>query len=70
MTIAEWYLANSNGDLVRYHQDLRKGYRLGQAFFNALSTEDQAYIRGSLFDPFYRTKTVDIERALDYLTTK
>jgi len=41
--------------------------RLGQAWFNSLPVDDQDKLRGSLYDPFHKTKWADILKALRFL---
>lgn len=69
-TLGEWYLSNADGDLLTYHQGLRHGHRIGQAFFNALSDSDQARIVSTLHDPFYGNTSGDVERAIEFLTRR
>lgn len=52
-TLAEDYLKGKNGSIEIFHEGLKEGQRLGQAFFNALSKKDQERVRGTLKDPFY-----------------
>lgn len=68
--LLEWYISESGGDLVRYHQDLLAGHRVGQAFFNALSREDQERLRATSHDPFYSQSWWQILDVIDYLTSK
>jgi hypothetical protein len=55
-TLGEWYLSESGGDVVRYHQGLKAGHRIGQAFFNALSSADKERVRGTIWDTFYSNR--------------
>lgn len=41
--------------------------RLGQAFFNSLSSSDQARLRGSYYDPFYRDRLEEVEECIMWL---
>lgn len=70
MTLAEWYLAESGGDVVTYHQGLSKGHRIGQAFFNALSRVDQERVRTKRADPFNKDTAIAVHDAIDFLTRK
>lgn len=52
-TLAEDYLEGHGGSAAEYRARLAGGQRIGQAFFNSLSLDDQVRLRGSLHDPFY-----------------
>lgn len=39
---------------IRESSNTIKGYRLGQALFNALPGWATSYVAGTLFDPFYK----------------
>lgn len=73
--LIDWYLLESGGDRWRFKHDYGQPFiRLGQAFFNALSIEDQRKLSGSIWDPFYSPGgtegRVDVMLALDFLTKK
>lgn len=67
-TLAEDYLADCDGDLVTFYQGLRHGYRIGQAFFNALSADDKNKIAGTYFDTFYKDSAESVYVAVEFLT--
>lgn len=71
--LAHWYLKES-GQSYLYLEAEVKFQRLGQAFFNALSYEDQRRIRDTAFNPFYAdgraAEVVAIRAAVDFLTKK
>lgn len=69
LALAEWYLAESGGDLVTYYIGLRMGHRGGQAFFNALTDDDKDLVTGIQCDPFYFGNDV-VTRCIEFLTTK
>lgn len=66
-TLAVWYLEESGGNRAEYLVNLGVGQRIGQAFFNALSGNDQEKLRGTAYDPFYGGQ-VETYEAIDYLT--
>lgn len=43
------------------------GQRIGQAWFNVLSVDDQDKLRGTIHDPFYKDTKVWVIEALRYL---
>ena len=47
--------------------DMFQDQRLGQAFFNSLPKKDQAILRGSLEDPFYKDDKRSVIVALEYI---
>jgi len=64
-----WYLKESEGaSLSRFNLCFAQGQRYGQAFFNALSSEDQQKLRGTLFDTFYKDEPFDCFLAIEKLT--
>ncbi len=65
-TLGEDYLS-AYGDLVTYHQGLRHGHRIGQAFFNSLGMADRERLVGTGHDPFYRDDNASVEVAIDHL---
>ncbi len=65
-TLAEDYLS-AYGDLVTYHQGLRHGHRIGQAFFNALGMADRERLVGTSHDPFYADDSQSVESAIEQL---
>lgn len=44
--------------------------RLGQAFFNVLPPLYAEALRGTQYDPFYKTDWASIKKAVDFLTSK
>ena len=69
LTLAELYLQDRGGSLTHFYHQLTKGYRPGQAFFNALSEKDKERLRGTTYDPFYETANfaVVLERTITWL---
>lgn len=51
---AEWYLREHGGNVGRFWQAIDAGQRVGQAFFNALSKQDQEKVQKTEHDPFYQ----------------
>jgi hypothetical protein len=66
-TLAEDYLMGRDGYPGKMVVYLEEGQRLGQAFFNALSEEDQERIRSTPYDPYHTTTTADLYRAIEFL---
>lgn len=66
-TIAGWYIKESGGDITGFSNSVRRGDTFGQAFFNALTSEDQEKLRGTVHDPFHGGITA-VREALDFLT--
>lgn len=66
MTIVELYISE-NGSLRNYKYFLEKGARRGQAFFNALSPEDQSKLRGHVLDTYFKDDDRAVERAVEFL---
>jgi hypothetical protein len=67
--LARWYLQESGGDVTVFEQQLADGLRHGQAFFNALTAEDQEKLRGSIWDPFYMEDPVASGLAITMVLT-
>jgi len=64
-----WYLKESEGaSLSRFNLCFAQGQRYGQAFFNALSREDQLKLRGTRHDTFYKDDPFDCYLAIAWLT--
>lgn len=62
------YLKENYGSQVKMLWSIKSdNQRLGQAFFNALSARDQAKIRTTIFDPYYKTDTECIWKAIEFL---
>ena len=66
-SLAELYLSGRGGSTLDYTRYLEQGQRIGQAFFNALSGEDQERVRGTIHDPFYHNSNYHIQRAIEWL---
>lgn len=74
-SLAEDYLAGRDGDVKYFLRGLRAGQRLGQAFYNALSDEDQDRITidkweaKSLedYDCFHDFDMKSVERTIEWL---
>ena len=66
-TLAEDYLNGNGGSVEEYHKYLAGGQRIGQAFYNALSTKDQERLGGSLADPFYSITQESVYQAIETL---
>lgn len=64
-SICELYLSTHGGDLSVLHAGIESRQRYGQAFFNALSTEDQGRLTGTRHDCFYNNSKV--YDAIEYL---
>lgn len=66
-----WYLSETTGKSWEFRRALEDpDTRIGQAFFNALSVEDQARLRGTIHDCFHKDRVDSVIKAIDYLTTK
>ena len=52
-TLSEWYLRESGGDEHGFRERLGLGQRIGQAFFNSLTREDQRKLINTRWDPFH-----------------
>jgi hypothetical protein len=50
-----------------FHDQLERGQRIGQAWFNFLDEKDQEKLRGSLYDPFYADAWPLVIKALRFL---
>lgn len=62
------YLQEFGGNYYGYRQWTEYGHqRPGQAFFNALSHQDQSRLRGSIRDPFYMDKISEVENVIEWL---
>lgn len=68
--IIEWYLTYTDGGLIRYHRSLNSGQRIGQAFFNALSPEDQESIRGTIWDTFHNNEAWEVASTISMFLTR
>lgn len=66
-TLGEMYLEGRDGDISAYQEYLRHGQRVGQAFFNALSPENRARLRGTIHDPFYKETNDAVVQAIEFL---
>ena len=67
---ALWYIEESGGDLPSFLIGLEKRatIRYGQAFFNALTREDQIRLQGTMWDPFYSDEPFTAAMAINFLT--
>lgn len=65
-TVAEDYL-DAYGKPAEFRANLAMGQRIGQAFFNALSSMDQEYLRGGMTDPFFENDSKSVEAAVERL---
>lgn len=62
------YLQEFGGDAGKFEKALNLGgQRVGQAFFNALSTKDQELLRGTIRDPFYKDSIDAVYLAIEFL---
>lgn len=66
-TLVEEYLELQGGSPEQYRLNLTHGQRLGQAFFNALSSIDQGRLVGTTHDPFYSNDQDKVYKTLEYL---
>lgn len=66
-TLVEDYLELQGGSPEDYRRFLTQGQRLGQAFFNALSSVDQGRLVGTMHDPFYTTDQDKVYKTLEFL---
>lgn len=66
-TLTELYLQDNGGDVAKYHHGLNSGWRIGQAFFNALSSADQGRLVGTSNDPFYSISPAKVEETIGWL---
>lgn len=66
--LIEFYLAETTGTPLIFRANYKDGQRLGQAFFNSLSREDQYRIRGTVYDCFYSDRFSEVAATLDFLT--
>ena len=67
-TLVAEYLRETQGSYSYFAMRVRKGDRVGQAFFNSLSHKDQARLRGTSHDPFHKNDKASIYDAVDFLT--
>lgn len=67
-TLVAEYLRETQGSYSYFATRVRKGDRVGQAFFNALSHNDQARLRGTPHDPFHSDNYGALYDAIDFLT--
>lgn len=67
-TLVSEYLRETQGDYSYFATMVRRGDRVGQAFVNALSHEDQVRLRGTPHDPFHSDNYGALYDALDFLT--
>jgi hypothetical protein len=67
-TLGEWYLKETRGQegIDDYHYMLRT-QRIGQAFYNALSSTDKTRINGTTVDPFYTDDNKSVTIAIEFL---
>lgn len=63
--ICELYLTTHGGDMNAFMSGIESRQRFGEAFFNALSTEDQGRLTGTRHDCFYNNSKV--YDAIEYL---
>lgn len=68
-TPVEVYLQENDGDVVKYHKGITEGWRIGQAFFNALSHQDQGRVVGTPHDPFYSIDPAKVEATIQWLSS-
>lgn len=66
-TVIEHYLEERGGSVERYHRFLTGGQRIPQAFFNALSENDQQRLRGGDKDPFFKDGSDPVYEAIEWL---
>lgn len=66
-SLVEEYLELQGGSPEKYRLNLEQGQRLGQAFFNALSSVDQGRLVGTMRDPFYSNEQSKIIETLEFL---
>lgn len=62
------WLDMHGGDREGFIDRMSHGQRLGQAFFNSLSKQDQQRCTGTSFDPFYCDEPFGVHVAMDRLS--